>query len=256
MRKIFSILIFNCTFIVASSQNVGIGTTSPTQKLDVVGNLRVSGAFMPGGQAGSAGQVLTSNGTGNAPTWENITADGGKFWMTISNNSKTANTNTGRALWDLESGTAQEDSLDYFGSVETGSDFTISNSGLVSNYITLNRSGLYHFEGLIRYFLTVENDLSILPRITLKFKAIRPSGTDPEVYVEEGIMSQTGNASTGAPVKQFNGTARFTLDIYLEANTTFTFLTGFNNLRLSASEPLVAIGVSSGGYISGHFISE
>jgi len=49
--------------------NVGIGTASPTEKLDVVGNLKFSGAIMPGGNAGTSGYVLTSQGPGVAPTW-------------------------------------------------------------------------------------------------------------------------------------------------------------------------------------------
>ncbi len=82
------------------SNNVGIGVT-PTAKLDVLGNLNVStyatagaslalgtssasagagnldmsgdltlsGAFKPAGNAGTAGYFLTSAGTGSAPTW-------------------------------------------------------------------------------------------------------------------------------------------------------------------------------------------
>lgn len=49
--------------------NFGIGTTSPTQKLDVSGNMRLSGAFMPGNTAGTTGYFLQSNGAGVAPTW-------------------------------------------------------------------------------------------------------------------------------------------------------------------------------------------
>lgn len=57
--------------------NVGIGTTSPTQRLDVVGNVKFSGALMPNNTAGTAGQVLTSAGPGAAPTWSPA---GGSGW--------------------------------------------------------------------------------------------------------------------------------------------------------------------------------
>ena len=49
--------------------NVGIGTNTPTERLDVAGNLKFSGSLMPGGNAGSPGFVLTSQGPGVAPTW-------------------------------------------------------------------------------------------------------------------------------------------------------------------------------------------
>jgi len=49
--------------------NVGIGTTGPSEKLDVSGNVRFSGALMPNNLPGTAGQFLISGGTGASPTW-------------------------------------------------------------------------------------------------------------------------------------------------------------------------------------------
>jgi hypothetical protein len=56
---------------VASSTNgnVGIRNTSPTQALDVTGNVRFSGALMPNNSAGTTGYILQSNGAASAPTW-------------------------------------------------------------------------------------------------------------------------------------------------------------------------------------------
>ncbi len=50
--------------------NIGVGTTSPAQRLDVAGNVRFSGALMPAGNAGTSGQILTSQGPGLAPVWQ------------------------------------------------------------------------------------------------------------------------------------------------------------------------------------------
>jgi hypothetical protein len=52
-----------------SSGNVGVGNSAPSEKLDVTGNVRFSGALMPNNAAGTSGQVLTSAGAGAPPTW-------------------------------------------------------------------------------------------------------------------------------------------------------------------------------------------
>jgi trimeric autotransporter adhesin len=52
------------------SGNVGLNVAGPSQALDVAGNVQFSGTLMPGGQAGTAGQLLQSNGAAT-PTWVN-----------------------------------------------------------------------------------------------------------------------------------------------------------------------------------------
>ena len=60
--------------------DIGIATTSPTQKLHVAGNARIAGAIFDSfNLAGSAGQVLSSTGTGI----EWITGGGGGGGSTI-----------------------------------------------------------------------------------------------------------------------------------------------------------------------------
>lgn len=54
---------------ITGTGNVGIGNASPTQKLDITGNLRFSGALMPNNAAGTSGYLLQSAGSGAAPTW-------------------------------------------------------------------------------------------------------------------------------------------------------------------------------------------
>jgi hypothetical protein len=62
---------------ILSNGNIGINNTSPSEKLDVTGNVRFSGALMPNNSAGTSGQVLTSSGTGTVPTWTTITGVSG-----------------------------------------------------------------------------------------------------------------------------------------------------------------------------------
>jgi hypothetical protein len=56
-------------FVQGSTNNVGMNTTTPTEKLDVAGNIRFSGALMPGNAAGTSGNFLMSSGSGLTPTW-------------------------------------------------------------------------------------------------------------------------------------------------------------------------------------------
>jgi len=53
---------------IKASGNFGIGV-DPSQKLDVAGNVKFSGALMPNNSAGTSGQVLTSAGANAVPTW-------------------------------------------------------------------------------------------------------------------------------------------------------------------------------------------
>jgi hypothetical protein len=57
--------------------NVGIGTLTPSEKLDVDGNIKLSGELKPGGIAGVLGQSLQSNGDGTMQWGEKVTANGG-----------------------------------------------------------------------------------------------------------------------------------------------------------------------------------
>ncbi len=53
---------------------LGVGTTSPSQRLHVVGNVQFSGALMPNGNAGSSGQLLVSQGSATPPAWQSISS--------------------------------------------------------------------------------------------------------------------------------------------------------------------------------------
>ena len=70
----FTTAILIAASTIAYSQNVGIGTNTPTEKLHIAGNLKADtvkpGAIKFTPNAGS-GKVLTSDNNGNA-SWQNI----------------------------------------------------------------------------------------------------------------------------------------------------------------------------------------
>lgn len=82
---------FNALHLNGANGFVGINNGTPTQRLSVIGNFRLDGAFMPGNNAGAANQLLMSAGPGNSPTWgptiENAAAINGigKFYSGLFN---------------------------------------------------------------------------------------------------------------------------------------------------------------------------
>ncbi len=67
--KAISFLCLLSLFSFNAFAQVGIGTTSPTETLDVVGNVKFSGALMPNNQSGGTDKILLSQGAGTAPVW-------------------------------------------------------------------------------------------------------------------------------------------------------------------------------------------
>ncbi|HET6244412.1 MAG: hypothetical protein H0V01_15325 [Bacteroidetes bacterium] len=73
---------------IDASGNVGIGTNSPGERLDVNGSIRYTGALMPGGDPGINGYVLKSNG-GGINTWVDPSTFGGSTGWSLTGNSGT-----------------------------------------------------------------------------------------------------------------------------------------------------------------------
>ncbi len=87
MKQISFLILLTPLYLI--SQNVGIGTTTPSQKLDINGNIKISGALMPNNDAGNSGQLLMSGGAGAAPSWSSpilnpgSTSGFGKYYVLI-----------------------------------------------------------------------------------------------------------------------------------------------------------------------------
>lgn len=95
--------------------NVGIGTTAPTERLHVAGNLRLDNAFMPGNDAGTAGSLLRSAGAGNAPVWIAPGANGSV--LTISGGLPTWSSPNG-LFWGLTGNSGTDPATNFIGTTD------------------------------------------------------------------------------------------------------------------------------------------
>ena len=77
-------------FKTGTSTRMGIGTASPTEFLDVVGNLKFSGSLKPNGSAGTSGKYLLSAGAAAPPTWGSITIPTTNWSLTGTSGSNPA----------------------------------------------------------------------------------------------------------------------------------------------------------------------
>ena len=68
---------------------LGIGNVSPSEVLDVSGNVKFSGALMPNNLPGTSGYVLTSTGS-STPIWS---AASNLYWSTLGNTGTSSVTN-------------------------------------------------------------------------------------------------------------------------------------------------------------------
>jgi len=111
--------------------NIGIGIISPAYKLDISGDINLSGSLRVNGNSGTAGQVLTSNGTAD-PVWQTMLSNypiDGRIMIPVSNTSIpsqiSVNLNLGIPIYNT------------FG----------PNISVGTNSVTINVTGLYELEG-------------------------------------------------------------------------------------------------------------
>jgi hypothetical protein len=233
-----------------SAQNIGIGTATPTEKLDVNGNLKLNGALVTNNTAGVVGQVLTSNGPNNTPTWNTGISAGNKFFIRYGNvteQQSQAGNNFNKAVGAPSSQSAYLDLLtpDY----NTNADVTID---ITNDKVIFNRSGLYHLEGMCRFFLNCpvaqEQNLGLSANVNLELNDISIP------YIVNQMILQP-NGSISGIISQYAASIPFEINRYYQAGTSLKVEVNIVSIQNNTSA-LTNLGVSSGGYFSGYFISE
>ncbi|RYY25319.1 MAG: hypothetical protein EOP41_05245 [Sphingobacteriaceae bacterium] len=202
---------------------IGLNNPSPSQVLDVTGNMRFSGALMPNNNAGTAGYFLVSTGAGNAPTWFNAN----NFAWSTTGNAGTASTGTSSTLnflgttdnvpFRIRTNNTQRMLLDSLGNVAIGSSPTFSSNmekllvdaGTTTSYNVISGKG-----SLNNYLQLNIQNTSSGASASSDVVATNDQGTEANGlnFIDMGVNSSAYNLNT-API--LNG-----------ANNTYLYSTG------------------------------
>jgi hypothetical protein len=207
---------------VDAAGNVGIGNTSPAYRLDVNGDMNVTGALRIDGSSGTTGQVLTSNGVSD-PTWANAAyGNNTRFGVLFIQNagSRFGYAVISNTLYNLNT-----------------SDVAIGTSS-----ITINKTGLYHFDLDMKSTLVYSTPTTAYPNQQLIFYFGLPYPITP---IDER-MDIYYNASV-----RWDGHAKTSVEVYITAPAILQF---FHSLGTGGGETVTSYFVN--GFVMGHLISE
>lgn len=174
-----------------SNANVGIGTTAPSEKLHVDGNLRLTGAFLDSNNvAGSSGDILTSTVTGTAWAPASTVLDGSYFKQdgntfgavaTLGTNDNFAlafETNSAEAMRILSNGNVG------IGDTSPAALFTVGNGDLFQ----VNSSGnIASLGGVAHSIADSSGDLTLTSNGLLNFDDSNLSAALPFTLADTGI---------------------------------------------------------------------
>ncbi|MES2429780.1 MAG: hypothetical protein V4556_02515 [Bacteroidota bacterium] len=188
--------------VIDSAGNVGIGpfvAGFPDYKLDVSGDINTTGLIRLNGNAGTAGQVLGSNGTAADPTWVTTSySNNTRFCVDLSRSDGA----TIGAGYGFTGGTLNIAATKY--------NLNPTNVTVGATAVTINKSGLYHFEVFYNadfYYTGASVDPSIRSFVNVSY----PGGFNHDIayntVMTKGIASTTSYS--------YNGKCSF--DIYIVA---------------------------------------
>ena len=201
------------TSLASKNRNIGIGTTDPSEKLDVNGTAKLTGFKMPTGA--SNGYVLTSDGSGTG-TWQ--PGGGGGFSLPYSGSDTTdaasfqvTNTSTGGSGVGVKGvgangayGYLGGDSVGVYGYEGTspGLDYAGYFDGYVkiTDYLSVQDGGSFSYDNSFGQTLSAYNADSN----GKSFRASNASGTYVELAAGSYALEAESNYGTRAELGTYN----------------------------------------------------
>jgi len=209
--------------LIDAGGNVGINNITPLYKLDVGGDINMTGALRMNGTTGQAGQVITSNGA-SAPTWQDQAfSNNVRFSVRLAQSAVSAGNDCRISNTDYNLSPA---------------DISIGTTSLI-----INKTGLYHFDmelhGVVDYVSA--------PGINYPFFGLTFYCGPIQGYsiIDNRVMSST---STSNIRWAFEGSG--SIDMYITAPATIRVAHGLGGLGAPMSS------YSAAGYLVGYLIKE
>ena len=219
----------NTVFNHNNSGKVGIGNNSPSEKLDVIGNIKFSGALMPNNLAGTSGQVLTSAGAGNVPTWTTLptaTTYSGSTSITLNGTSFERAALTG----DVTASANSNATTIATGAVTSAKilDGTIATGDIATGAVTTTTI----LDGTIATGDVANDAISFAKMQNIATNKLLGRGTASTGDIEE-ITLGTGLSFSGTTLNAATGNTLYTADGTLSGNRNVT--QGTNTLAFTSS---------------------
>lgn len=216
MKKIALLYLLAGTVLSASAQNVGIGTTIPAEKLDVNGNINITGTIKANGLTGTAGQALISTGGGLA--WQSIGSAFGYKKCTMI-------TNTGSGSWTVPAGVT-EVMAELWGGGSAGNLYFGGTSGGYARTVqpVMPGNSLSYVVGAGGIADNGFNSATDGGQTTVNFSngAITASGGEKSNLIYPGAV-QSGTSSLSNAYLQFGNLGGVTISSFGQKNaTTYT----------------------------------
>ena len=178
---------------ITNAGRVGIGTNNPQTTLDVNGDVNIENRLLLNNSTGNSGQVLVSKGNA-APIWQNMSYGNNDRFFYVSDD---ANSIIGM----------DDDTLGFSQRYAYSSAITYSNK-----IFTVNKSGLYRFQGNIQPIITTTGN-TVYPRLWAGWFF---SFQNSFYSIMNDVFEYAGNNS-------WRKSKQYEFDFYLTQGSTFVF---------------------------------